>query len=343
MVARALSGGLVMDMNIPAFREALSTGQDDQLRQHLEQGLDDGGLGIGMLLDYMSEVVDDAEMRVVFDVAAARQAPVIVHIRRGIAGDTAGLLEVIRYARETGAPVHVCHVQASAMGGIDEFLRLIREARAQGVKITTESFPYNAGSTTNTAAVFNRDWQKVFAITYEDVEWAATGARFNEDMWHDYRANRPGGTVIHHYNKEEWTSVATNAPDVFVAADGAPIISLDHKVAPFGIGTNARVLGRYVREKGSLSLPDAIAKMTYLPAKMLEDYSPSMARKGRIKPGADADITIFDPATILDNATFQDPYQASSGIIHVIVAGQFVVRDSALLEGVFPGQRVLRQ
>ena len=343
MVARALSGGLVMDMNIPAFREPLSAEQEGQLRAHLEQGLDDGGLGIGMLLDYMSEVVDDAEMRVVFGVAAARQAPVIVHVRRGIAGDTAGLLEVIRYARETGAPVHVCHVQASAMGGIDEFLRLIREARAQGLKITTESFPYNAGSTANTAAVFNRDWRKVFAITYEDVEWAATGERFNEEMWHDYRANRPGGTVIHHYNKEEWTSVATNAPDVFVAADGAPIISLDQKVAPFGIGTNARILGRYVREKGSLSLTDAIAKMTYLPAKMLQDYSSNMARKGRIKPGADADITIFDPATILDNATFQDPYQASSGIIHVIVAGQFVVRDSALLEGVFPGQRILRQ
>ena len=150
------------------------------------------------------------------------------------------------------------------------------------------------------------------------------------------------GTVIHHYNKEEWTRVATNAPE-FVAADGAPIISLDHKMAPFGMGTNAQVLGRYVREKGSLSLTDAIAKMTCLPAKMVEDYSPSMARKGRIKPGADADITIFDPATVLDNATFQDPYQASSGIIHVIVAGQFVVRDSALLEGVFRGRRILRQ
>lgn len=342
MVARALSGGLVMDMNIPAFRRALSPDQEEQLRKHLEKGLDEGGLGIGMLLDYMSEVVDDAEMRVIFDVAAARQAPVIVHIRRGIAGDTAGLVEVIRYARETGAPVHVCHVQASAMGGVNEFLRLIREARAQGVKITTESFPYNAGSTANTAAVFNRDWQKIFAITYEDIEWAATGERFNEELWHDYRRTWPGGTVIHHYNKEEWTSVATNAPDVFVAADGTPIVSLDQKVAPFSIGTNARVLGRYVREKGSLSLTDAIAKMTYLPAKMLEDYSPSMALKGRIKPGADADITIFDAGAILDNATFQDPYQASSGIVHVIVGGQSVVRDSELLEGVFPGKRVLR-
>jgi N-acyl-D-aspartate/D-glutamate deacylase len=115
-------------------------------------------------------------------------------------------------------------------------------------------------------------------------------------MWHEYREKHPGGTVIHHYNKEEWTSVATNAPDVIVAADGFPIFTLEQKVAPFGIGTNARVLGRYVREKSSLSLQDAIAKMTYLPAKMLQGYSPSMAMKGRIKVGADADITVFDAA-----------------------------------------------
>ncbi|MCP5093719.1 MAG: amidohydrolase family protein, partial [Gammaproteobacteria bacterium] len=218
------------------------------------------------------------------------------------------------------------------MGNIAEFLRLIREARAEGVKITTESFPYNSASTSNTAAVFNRDWQTIFDITYEDVEWAATGERFNEEMWHEYREKYPGGTVIHHYNKEEWTSVATEAPDVIVAADGFPIFTLEQKVAPFGIGTNSRVLGRYVREKGSLSLQDAIAKMSYLPAKMLQDFSPSMAMKGRIKVGADADITVFDPATVIDNATNSDPYQASSGIVHVLVGGQLAIRDGALLQ-----------
>ena len=228
------------------------------------------------------------------------------------------------------------------MGNIEEFLRLIREARAEGVKITTESFPYNSASTSNTAAVFNRDWQTIFDITYEDVEWAATGERFNEEMWHEYREKYPGGTVIHHYNKEEWTSIATEAPDVIVAADGFPIFTLEQKVAPFGIGTNSRVLGRYVREKGSLSLQDAIAKMSYLPARMLQDYSPNMAMKGRIKAGADADITVFDPATVIDNATNSDPYQASSGIVHVLVGGQLAIHDGALLRDVHAGRRVLR-
>jgi len=326
----------------PAFRARLSPQQLEALREHLETGLDEGGLGIGMLLDYMSDVVDDAEMQLVFDVAAEKQAPIIVHIRRGIAGDPAGLKEIIQYATVSGARVHVCHVHANAISNIHEFLRLIREARDEGVEITTESFPYNGASTLITAAVFNRDWQTIFDITYEDVEWAATGERFNEEMWHDYREKYPGGLVIHHYNKEEWTSVATNAPDVIVAADGFPIVTLEQKVAPFGIGANSRVLGRYVREKGSLSLQDAIAKMTYLPAKMLQDYSPSMAMKGRIKIGADADITVFDPATIVDNATYADPYQPSSGIVHVMVGGQLVISDGELQSDVFAGRRVLR-
>jgi dihydroorotase-like cyclic amidohydrolase len=335
MVASAISEGGAGDMERPAFRAPLSPQQLEELQEHLETGLDEGGLGIGMLLDYMSEVVDDAEMRAVFEIAADRKAPIIVHIRRGIAGDPSGLLEIIRFAKASGAPVHVCHVQANAMGNIDEFLRLIRKARDEGVEITTESFPYNGASTSNTAAVFNRDWQTIFDITYEDVEWAATGERFNEKMWHEYREKYPGGTIIHHYNKEEWTSVATNAPDVIVAADGFPIFTLEQKVAPFGIGTNSRVLGRYVREKGSLSLQDAIAKMSYLPAKMLQDYSPSMAMKGRIKVGADADITVFDAATIIDNATYGDPYQASSGII-------LAISDGKLQSNTYAGRRVLR-
>ena len=116
MVSRAIAEGGTGDMERPAFRQSLTPAQREELKKHLAAGLEAGGLGIGMLLDYMSEVVDDAEMQLVFDVAAAEQAPIIVHIRRGVAGDPSGLLEIIRYAKSSGAPVHVCHVQANAMG-----------------------------------------------------------------------------------------------------------------------------------------------------------------------------------------------------------------------------------
>lgn len=342
LLADAVAGGGSLSMERPAFREPLTAGQLAQLAAHLEIGLDQGGLGIGMLLDYMSEVVTDEEMRIVFEVAAERSAPVIVHIRRGIAGDPAGLKEVIALARDTGAAVHVCHLQASAMGGIEEFLRLIREARADGVAITTESFPYNAGSTSITAAVFDRNWQEIFAITYEDVEWVATGERMTEAKWKEYREKYPGGTVVHHYNREEWTRIATEAPDVIVAADGVPIVTTEVKAAPFGIGTFSRVLGHYVRDEGAIDLMTALAKMTILPARVLEDYAPAFSRKGRVAVGADADLTVFNAGEIRDNATFQAPFRPSSGIAHVIVGGTFVLRDGELLEGMHPGRRILR-
>jgi N-acyl-D-aspartate/D-glutamate deacylase len=341
MYARVLREGASAGIDGPAFTEPLDAAQLPRLRGDLARGLEAGGLGIGLLLDYMSEAVGDDELRTVFELAGERQAPIFVHIRRGVAGDPAGLVEVIALAAETGAPLHVCHVQANAMSAIDDFLGRIREAREAGLRITTESFPYNAGSTSIAAAVFGRDWQRIFGITYEDVEWAATGERFDEATWREYREKHPEGAVIHHYNREAWTRIATTAPDVLVASDGLPVLSPDVKVPPFGIGTFARILGRYVREEGSLSLMDALAKMTLGPARVLEGWAPAFLSKGRVQIGADADLTVFDPERVADHATFADPYRPSTGIDHVIVAGSFVLRDGTLLEGTTPGRRLL--
>ncbi len=339
--SRVLRGGSAASLDGPAFTRPLTPEQLPMLRAGLNRGLDQGGLGIGFLLDYMSEVVTDDEMRVVFEVAGARNAPIFVHIRRGVAGDPAGLLEVIAWAKKTGAPVHVCHVQANAMSAIEEFMVLIRQARADGVQISTESFPYNAGSTSISAAVFSRNWQEIFDISYEDVEWAATGERFDEAMWNRYREEHPEGAVVHHYNREAWTRVATLAPDVAVASDGLPILGPEFGVPPWGIGTFARILGKYVRDQQSLSLMDAVNKMSLLPAKILEGWAPSLRRKGRVRVGADADLTIFDLATVMDHATFPDPLQASTGIEYVVVGGQVVVRRGTLVDAVASGRRVL--
>ena len=89
-----------------------------------------------------------------------------------------------------------------------------------------------------------------------------------------------------------------------------------------------------------MGLMEALAKMTVLPASVLEMAAPAFARKGRLQVDADADVTVFDPATIIDRATFEDPYQTSDGIVHVITGGAPVIRDGGLLDGVFPGRRV---
>ena len=331
-------GGMVLDG--PAFREIATAAERERMRKLLRQGLDQGGLGIGLPLDYLSAAVDASEMRMVFDVAGERGVPVFVHIRRGLAGDPAGLEEVIGLARATGAAVHVCHLQHSAMKGTAAFLRRIREVRAEGLDITTEMFPYNAGTTSISAAVFRRDWQAIFDITYEDVEWGATGERLDQSRWEEYSRRSPEGMVIHHYVREEWTRSALREPGVIVVTDGVPIVTESIRVPPQGIGTYSRVLGRYVREARILDLETAIAKMTLLPARRLETVAPVFGRKGRLQVGADADITVFDAATIIDRSTYGDPFQASEGIRHLLVNGAFVVRDGVFQEGVLPGERL---
>jgi N-acyl-D-glutamate deacylase len=97
-----------------------------------------------------------------------------------------------------------------------------------------------------------------------------------------------------------------------------------------------------VREKKiDIPLPLAVSKMTYMIAKFLEDNGVSqMARKGRVQEGSDADLTIFDPATVVDNATMKDGGLPSTGIPHVVVNGTIVVKDSEVLRGVYPGKPI---
>ena len=323
-----------------SFREPASPAEVAVLRDHLEQSLDEGALGIGLPLDYFSDAIQGEELRMLFEVGAARDAPLFIHIRRGIDGDPAGLREVLALARDTGAPVHICHITHNAMSQLELFLAEIRQARAAGVDVTTEVLPYNAGSTSIGAAVFGRDWQTIFNISYEDVQWAETGEWFNQAMWEEYREKYPQGAVIHHYLMEDWARRALAEPGVIVVSDLIPMRSREEKVPPHN-GAFSKVLARYVRDEQLLPLSDALARMSLLPARRLENIAPAFARKGRLQPGMDADITVFDPATIQDNATYMVPYQEATGIEYVIVAGVPVIAAGELVEGVYPGRRML--
>jgi dihydroorotase len=112
---------------------------------------------------------------------------------------------------------------------------------------------------------------------------------------------------------------------------------------PRGVGTYARVLGHYVREQKVIDLMTALRKITVMVAERLGPYVPAMRRKGRLAAGMDADITVFDPARVIDRATYERPAQYSEGIRHVLVGGTFVVRDEALVDGVAPGRAIRSQ
>tara|TARA_B110000914_G_scaffold187240_1_gene171629 strand:- start:367 stop:1860 length:1494 start_codon:yes stop_codon:yes gene_type:complete len=329
-----------------SFKDAAFTKQMDEAEivramRHVGLGIDQGGLGIGLLLDYLDAAVSDGELEALFTTAADRRAPLFIHIRRGMAGDPSGLIEVIELAKRTGASIHICHLSASAMGGIDNFLELVDEALAAGVDISAESYPYNAGSTSIGADVFNRDWKSIFGITYSDVQLAETGEFFTKARWDEVRAEDPGATIIHHYGREDWTQRAMVSSAMMIGSDAMPIFSKKIKSHPRAIGTFSRVLAEYVRGSKILSLSEALSKMSYLPAKRLEGVAPRFKRKGRIQPGADADIVIFDVDSIRDRATYDQPYSPSTGITAVIVNGQLVVNQGIIVPNVFPGRIVI--
>jgi len=312
-----------------------------ELRALLKEEVLAGGLGIGLAPEYIPGA-DRDEVLQVFEEAAELDAPIFVHVRRAASAQGDAPLEPIQEmlanAAATGARLHLCHINSKALGMIDPALRLINGARANGVDVSSEVYPYTAGSTLIGSALFDAGWQQRLGAGFADIEWPLTGERLTEESFARYRREQPEGWAIIHNIPPATVDRAVADPDVIIASDGAPFIRGSGH--PRGAGTYARVLGRYVRERGILSLAEAIRKMTLLPARRLEKISATMRRKGRLQPGMDADITIFDPARVIDRATFENPTTPSDGIPYVIVSGETVVNEGAIVETAFPGQGV---
>lgn len=308
-----------------AFTRRATRAEIEQMRILLEQGLMSGGIGIGVLLDYASEGVSSEELKMIFEVAAKHDSPVTVHVRRGLPGDASGLDEVISLAKTTKAPLLICHIAHSAMQGVDIWLAKIDAANAQGARISAETLTYAAGGTAISAAVFDRDWQSIFNISYADVQWTATGERLTEESFRRYRREQPGGMVNHHYVKEDWIRSALRWPRIMVVSDSTPVFDQTRLGSPNVSGTFARLLGQYVRVDGVLTLSDAIARTSLHQAQWLENAVPAFKRKGRIRENMDADIVVFDPKTVSELATYGSPYEHPVGIPYVVVAGKLAV------------------
>ncbi len=307
------------------------------MKQIVERGLQQGAVGVGFGIQY-TPAASRWEILEMFRVAARFRAPVFVHIRHmGSAEPDAmnAVEEVIAAAAITGAPAHIVHITSSGLSQTPKLLRTIEDARARGLDITTECYPYTAAMTRLDSAMFDDGWQKILGIDYGQVEWTATGERLTEATFRKYRAM--GGEVIMHMIPEAVVNLAVPHPLTMIASDG---YILNGKGHPRGAGTYTRVLGYYVREKQTMALMEALRKMSLAPAQRLEGIVPGMRNKGRVRVGADADLVVFDAATVRDRATFAQPTLAPEGMRDVIVAGVAVVRDGKDVEGVFPGRGV---
>lgn len=319
----------------PAIHKAASDDELKLITQQLEQGLKQGAVAVGFSTAYTPGTTAWETLEV-FRIAARYRASVHVHLRSARDKSLESINEVLGPAAITGAPLHIVHLNSSGTEYTPQLLSVIAEARSRGIDVTTECYPYTAGMTKIASAIFNEGWQENLGIDYKDLQWPETGERLTAESFARYR--KTSGWVITFTNTDEMVSAAVVSPLTMIASDGIPYV--DGRSHPRSAGTYARILGHYVREEKSLSLMEALRKMSLAPAQRLEKRTPAMRNKGRLRVGADADITVFDPNRVRDRATYQQPGLHSEGIQHVLVSGVPVVRDGQLIEGATPGRPV---
>ena len=316
----------------PAKDDAASEEQIEEMRRRIGEGLEQGAVAVGFGTAY-TPGASVAEFETMMRVAAEHGASAHIHVRSGLAG----LTEAIETAERTGTSLHVVHANSSGGMETPAFLERIERARARGQDVTTEAYPYGAGQTRIEAALFD-DWESWDDERFGVHQWVATGERLTRESFAKYREQ--GGAIIIHSRPEEMTRAAIASPLTMIASDGGIGDGRGH---PRGSGTFSKVLGKYVREEGVLTLMDALRRMTLEPARRLETYVPAMKTKGRLQIGADADITVFDPDTVIDRSTYENAAVPPDGIPYVLVNGTLVVDEGEVVQAAHPGRPIRRE
>ena len=311
--------------------------QIEAIKKRLRAELDAGGLAVGMGIQYTPGATRH-EVIEMFRLAAGRGVPVYTHMRSfgriepGSAVEATS--EVIGAAAITGASLHIVHINSSCGADAPECLSMVEGARARGLDVTTEAYPYIAGMTSINSALFNPGWQEKLGIAYSDLVLPDSGDHLTKERFDELHNSSVTRAILTFSNTQELVDKVIPHPLVMIASDGA----IGH---PRNAGTFSRVLAQYVREKQTVTLMDAIRKMTLMPAQVLERSTPAAHHKGRLQEGADADIVVFDPQAIADRATFKSPMEPSVGVHYLLVGGTLLIDQSKLVPDVFPGKAIV--
>ncbi|NVJ69583.1 MAG: amidohydrolase family protein [Alphaproteobacteria bacterium] len=347
----------------PVWQAEVATPEQlEKIKRLVAQGLDEGGLGVGMLLGY-APGSGYKEYFEITKLAAARGVPTYTHARflsmLEPNSSFQGMSEIVAASAGSGAHTHISHLNSISLRDIPVIGGLIENAQRQGLRVTTEAYPYGAGSTGIGAAMFRGDRWRERIGGIDASSFDVGGKRLTEDELAHLKAEKPATTTVVHFFEEtdpEDAALLDQSvlfPGGVIASDGMdwrlngkpipqdtwplPEAAWSH---PRSAGTYARFLRKYVREQQSVSLLEAIRRVSFGPAKILQDAVPQMKAKGRIQAGADADIVVFDLLEVSDQATYAKPAQPSKGFDYVIVNGVVLVDGGAVDTGVLPGQPV---
>jgi N-acyl-D-aspartate/D-glutamate deacylase len=329
-----LPAGSILPFAGPATDNQATAHQVRAIEDRLRHEIDAGALGIGMGIQYTPGATRLEVIRM-FQLASERRVPIFTHVRsfgRLEPGSSIeSVSEVIGAAAVSGASLHIVHINSSCTQDALECLSLVAGARARGLDVTTEAYPYTAGMTYINSALFNPGWREKLGIDYDALQLPGTGERLTQERFEALHISPEPHRVLIFSNTQEMVDSVIPDPLVMIASDGL----IGH---PRNAGTYAHVLARYVRERGSLTLMDAIRKMSLMPAERMEKASLAARRKGRLQEGADADVVVFDPRTIVDRATYQLPMEASVGMRFVVVNGTLLIDQGTLVPFTFPGR-----
>ncbi|NLM97757.1 MAG: amidohydrolase family protein [Halanaerobiaceae bacterium] len=327
----------------------LTSEEIEKLAEAAEKALKEGAMAISFSLEYYPGTKRD-EIVPLMKLAAEYNVPVFFHLRYstmfGSGGNNIdGINEVLDYARETGAAIHIDHINST--GGtfsMEESLALLRQARAEGLRVTACTYPYNYWATRLSSPRFDEGWQERFRIDYDDLQLIGHEERMTEESFKKYRSEK--GVLVAAYAIPEEDLVRSLKEDyIMIGSDG--MIEPDPygrgpgmNNHPRGAGCFSRVIAKYVRDEKVISLMDAVKKMTLLPAQLLEEEVPALRKMGRIQEGMDADIVVFNYDEIEDKADIINPAQYSEGIYYVLVNGQVVIDEEGIHRDVRAGELI---
>jgi N-acyl-D-amino-acid deacylase len=353
------------------FRRPATEEEVERMRELLQREMEAGALGLGAGLEYDPGIYSETEEVL----ALAREAAswggrYISHVRSEDRYFWEAIDEIIRIGREAGLPVQVSHIKLAMQSSwrqTDRLLGMLDEARASGVDVTADIYPYTYWESTLTVLFPERDFEDreaaTFAISEVSTPEGMLIPEYRPEPSYEgktlaeiaeLRGSDPVTTLIDLIRDAEAFREETGEEEVeSVIATGMDEADVERLLAwphtnigtdgsldgshPRGFGAFPRVLGRYVRERQIMRLEDAIRKMTSLSAAHV-----GISDRGLVRPGMLADLVLFDPATVGDRATPEDPQAGSVGIERVWVNGEVVYREGGTT-GRYPGKVIRRE